>query len=67
MTAYADYLNYNPDTKKLTTTVSTEPFKNENSRVVARKYTNITLKTLKAGETESTVVEGIKETPWFFK
>ena len=67
MTAYADYLNYNPDTKKLTTTVSTEPFKNENSRVVARKYTNITLRTLKAGETESTVVEGIKETPWFFK
>lgn len=67
MTAYADYLNYNPDTKKLTTTVSTEPFKNETQRVVARKYNNITLKILKAGETESTAVDGIKETPWFFK
>lgn len=67
MTAYADYLNYNPDTKKLTTTASTEPFKNENKNVVARKYNNITLKTLKAGETESTVLDGIKETPWFFK
>ena len=67
MTAYADYLNYNPDTKKLTTTVSTEPFKNETQRVVARKYNNITLKTLKSGETEPTFVDGIKETPWFFK
>lgn len=67
MTAYADYLNYNPDTKKLTTTASTEPFKNEKQGVVARKYNNITLKILKAGETESTVVDGIKETPWFFK
>ena len=67
MTAYADYLNYNPDTKKLTTTASTEPFKNEKQDVVARKYNNITLKILKAGETESTVVDGIKETPWFFK
>ena len=67
MTAYADYLNYNPDTKKLTTTVSMEPFKNEKKGVVARKYNNITLKTIKAGETESTVVDGIKETPWFFK
>lgn len=67
MTAYADYLNYNPDTKKLTTTVSMEPFKNEKKGVVARKYNNITLKTIKAGETEPTVVDGIKETPWFFK
>lgn len=67
MTAYADYLNYNPDTKKLTTTASTEPFKNEKQNVVARKYNNITLRTLKAGETEPTVVDGIKETPWFFK
>lgn len=67
MTAYADYLNYNPDTKKLTTTVSMEPFKNEKKGVVARKYNNITIKTLKAGETEPTVVDGIKETPWFFK
>lgn len=67
MTAYADYLNYNPDTKKLTTTVSMEPFKNEKKGVVARKYNNITLKTIKAGETEPTAVDGIKETPWFFK
>ena len=67
MTAYSDYLNYVPDKKVLTTTASTEPFKNEKQGVVARKYNNITLKTLKAGETESTVVEGIKETPWFFK
>ena len=66
MTAYSDYLNYNPDTKKLTTTVSTEPFKNEKSRVVARKYNNITLKTMKSDEVP-TVVEGITETPWFFK
>ena len=67
MTAYGNYLNYNPDTKELTTTASTEPFKNEKQGVVARKYNNITLKILKAGETESTVVDGIKETPWFFK
>lgn len=67
MTAYGNYLNYDPDTKVLTTTASTEPFKNENKNVVARKYNNITLKTLKAGETEPTVVDGIKETPWFFK
>lgn len=67
MTAYADYLNYDPDKKVLTTTASSEPFKNEKKGVVARKYNNITLKILKAGETESTVVDGIKETPWFFK
>ena|GEM_PF-3829293 len=67
MTAYADYLNYDPDKKVLTTTASSEPFKNEKKGVVARKYNNITLKTLKAGETEPTVVDGIKETPWFFK
>ncbi|MFP1695192.1 hypothetical protein ACLD5W_02755 [Gardnerella greenwoodii] len=67
MTAYGNYLNYNPDTKELTTTASTEPFKNEKKNVVARKYNNITLKTLKAGETEPTAVDGIKETPWFFK
>lgn len=67
MTAYGNYLNYNPDTKELTTTASTEPFKNEKQGVVARKYNNITLKILKAGETESTVVDGIKETPWFFR
>lgn len=67
MTAYGNYLNYNPDTKELTTTASSEPFKNEKKGVVARKYNNITLKTLKAGETEPTVVDGIKETPWFFK
>ena len=67
MTAYGNYLNYNPDTKELTTTASSEPFKNEKKGVVARKYNNITLKILKAGETESTAVDGIKETPWFFK
>ena len=67
MTAYGNYLNYDPDTKVLTTTASTEPFKNENKNVVARKYNNITLKTLKSGETEPTSVDGIKETPWFFK
>lgn len=67
MTAYSDYLNYDPDKKVLTTTASTEPFKNEKQGVVARKYNNITLKTLKAGETEPTAVDGIKETPWFFK
>ncbi len=67
MTAYADYLNYDPDKKVLTTTASSEPFKNEKKGVVARKYTNITLKTIKAGETAATVVEGITETPWFFK
>lgn len=69
MTAYGNYLNYDPDKKVLTTTVSTVPFTNyeSNPNVVARKYNNITLKILKAGETESTVVDGIKETPWFFK
>ena len=67
MTAYGNYLNYNPDTKELNATASTEPFKNEKKNVVARKYNNITLKTLKAGETEPTAVDGIKETPWFFK
>ena len=69
MTAYGNYLNYDPDKKVLTTTVSTVPFTNyeSNPNVVARKYNNITLKTLKAGETEPTVVDGIKETPWFFK
>ncbi|WP_427896779.1 hypothetical protein [Gardnerella sp. 2492] len=69
MTAYGNYLNYNPDTKVLTTTVSAVPFTNyeSNTNVVARKYNNITLKTLKVGETEPTVVDGIKETPWFFK
>lgn len=69
MTAYGNYLNYDPDKKVLTTTVSTVPFTNyeSNPNVVARKYNNITLKTIKAGETEPTVVDGIKETPWFFK
>ena len=64
MKRYAQYLSYNADTNELTTTVNAAPFTGNDANIAARKFSNITLKVTKDGNTTE---KSIKETPWFFK
>ena len=63
MKSYAQYLSYDPDTNALTMT-DAAAFTENGKAISARKFSNITLKVTKDGNTTE---KSIKETPWFFK
>lgn len=67
MQAYGKNLKYDTNEEDIVTAADATPFAKENKDVVARKFTNITLKVAKGKDAQLKAVDEITDTPWFFK
>lgn len=67
MQAYGKNLKYDTNEEDIVTVADATPFAKENNDVVARKFTNITLKVAKGKDAQLKAVDEVTDTPWFFK